>query len=123
MPEGYYPLAHATIYLATAPKSNTIGRAYGSALADVTETRNDPVPVHLRNAPTQLMRRLGYGAGYKYAHSEYAAMDAGGDAPPPVVLQSNLPAALEGRRYVEPTRQGDEARLRAWIDERRKSGP
>jgi putative ATPase len=123
MPEGFYPLAHATIYLATAPKSNTIGRAYGAALADVTETRNEPVPVHLRNAPTQLMRRLGYGAGYKYAHTEYAAMEAAGDGPPPVVLQSNLPAALDGRRYFEPTSQGDEARLRAWIDERRKSGP
>jgi len=123
MPEGFYPLAHATIYLATAPKSNTVGRAYGAALADVTETRNEPVPVHLRNAPTQLMRRLGYGAGYKYAHTEYAAMDADGDAPPPVVLQANLPAALAGRCYFEPTRQGDEARLRAWIDERRKGGP
>jgi putative ATPase len=123
MPEGFYPLAHATLYLATAPKSNTVGRAYGAALEDVTETRNEPVPVHLRNAPTQLMRRLGYGAGYKYAHSEYAAMDAGGDGPPPVVLQSNLPAALDGRHYFEPTRQGDEARLRAWIDERRKIGP
>jgi putative ATPase len=123
MPEGFYPLAHATLYLATAPKSNTVGRAYGAALQDVTETRNEPVPVHLRNAPTQLMRRLGYGAGYKYAHSEYAAMDAGGDGPPPVVLQSNLPAALDGRHYFDPTRQGDEARLRAWIDERRKTGP
>jgi putative ATPase len=123
MPEGFYPLAHATLYLATAPKSNTVGRSYGAALEDVTETRNEPVPVHLRNAPTQLMRRLGYGAGYKYAHSEYAAMDAGGDGPPPVVLQSNLPAALDGRHYFEPTRQGDEARLRAWIDERRKTGP
>jgi putative ATPase len=123
MPEGFYPLAHATIYLATAPKSNTVGRAYSAALADVIETRNEPVPVHLRNAPTQLMRRLGYGAGYKYAHTEYAAMDARGDGPPPAVLQSNLPAALDGRRYFEPTRQGDEARLRDWIDERRKPGP
>ncbi|MGD0475317.1 MAG: replication-associated recombination protein A [Candidatus Velthaea sp.] len=123
MPEGFYPLAHATLYLATAPKSNTVGRAYGAALADVTETRNDAVPVHLRNAPTQLMRRLGYGAGYKYAHTEYAAMDAAGEGPPPMKLQSNLPAALDGRRYFEPTRQGDEARLRAWIDERRDAGP
>jgi putative ATPase len=122
MPEGYYPLAHATIYLATAPKSNTVGRAYGAALADVADTRNDPVPLHLRNAPTGLMRKLGYGAGYRYAHTDYAALDASGDVPPAVVLQSNLPAALDGRRYFEPTRQGDEARLRAWIDERRGSG-
>ena len=53
MPEGFYPLAHATLYLATAPKSNTVGRAYGAALADVEATRNDPVPLHLRNAPTR----------------------------------------------------------------------
>jgi putative ATPase len=83
--------------------------------------------MHLRNAPTGLMRNLGYGAGYKYAHTEYAAMDAAGDVPPPVALQSNVPAALAGRRYFEPTRQGDEARLRTWIDERRgsasKDGP
>ena len=121
MPEGFYPLAHATIYLATAPKSNTVGRAYGAALADVEETRNDPVPLHLRNAPTKLMRNLGYGAGYRYAHTDYAALEASGDSPPAVVLQSNLPAALEGRAYFDPTRQGDEARLRAWIDERRKA--
>jgi putative ATPase len=123
MPEGFFPLAHATIYLATAPKSNTVGRAYAAALADVEQTRNDPVPVHLRNAPTPLMRRLGYGAGYKYAHTEYAALDAAGEGPPPVVLQSNLPTALDGRHYLEPTRQGDEARLRAWIDERRTTSP
>ena len=119
MPEGFYPLAHATIYLATAPKSNTIGRAYAAALADVAETRNDPVPMHLRNAPTGLMRNLGYGAGYRYAHTDYAQLDAQGDSPPAVVLQANLPAALVERRYVEPTRQGDEDRLRTWIDERR----
>ena len=63
MPEGFYPLAHATLYLATAPKSNTVGRAYGAALADVESTRNDPVPLHLRNAPTRLMKHLGYGSG------------------------------------------------------------
>ncbi len=58
MPEGFYPLAHATLYLATAPKSNSVGRAYGAALADVETTRNDPVPLDLRNAPTALMRAL-----------------------------------------------------------------
>ncbi len=123
MPEGFYPLAHATMYLATAPKSNTVGRAYKAALADVDQTRNDPVPVHLRNAPTPLMRKLGYGAGYRYAHTDYAALDAAGELPPAVVLQSNLPDALDGRHYFEPTRQGDEARLRAWIDERRSAIP
>jgi putative ATPase len=123
MPEGFYPLAHATIYLATAPKSNTVGRAYSAALADVAQTRNDPVPVHLRNAPTALMRNLGYGAGYRYAHTDYAALDAAGDSPPAVILQSNLPEALGERQYFDPTRQGDEARLRAWIDERRATAP
>jgi putative ATPase len=119
MPEGFYPLAHATLYLATAPKSNTVGRAYGAAMADVDATRNDPVPLHLRNAPTKLMKNLGYGSGYRYAHTDYAAMDAEGDAPPAVQLQTNLPDALAARAYFQPTKQGDEARLRAWIDARR----
>jgi putative ATPase len=110
------------LYLATAPKSNTVGRAYKEALADVEQTRNDPIPLHLRNAPTQLMKHLGYGAGYRYAHTEYAAMDAAGDLPPPVLLQQNLPDALAGRAYFDPGRQGDEARLRSWIDARRSSG-
>ncbi len=119
MPEGFYPLAQATLYLATAPKSNTVGRAYGAALADVESTRNDPVPLHLRNAPTKLMKHLGYGSGYRYAHDDYAAMDADGDAPPAVALQQNLPDALAGRAYFQPGKQGDEARLHAWIQERR----
>jgi putative ATPase len=119
MPEGFYPLAHATLYLATAPKSNTVGRAYSAALADVEGTRNDPVPLHLRNAPTQLMKRLGYGSGYRYAHDDYAAMSAEGDGPPAVILQQNLPEALGDRAYFAPTEQGDEARLRAWNDARR----
>jgi putative ATPase len=121
MPEGFYPLAHATLYLATAPKSNAVGRAYSAALADVEATRNDPVPLHLRNAPTQLMKRLGYGSGYHYAHDDYAAMDAEGDLPPAVTLQNNLPDALAGRAYFAPGMQGAEARLRAWIDRRRAS--
>ena len=119
MPEGFYPLAHAVLYLATAPKSNTVGRAYGAALADVESSRNDPVPLHLRNAPTKLMANLGYGEGYRYAHTDYAAMEAEGDLPPAVVLQSNLPDALGDRTYFQPGRQGEEARLRDWIDARR----
>jgi putative ATPase len=119
MPEGFFPLAHAVLYLATAPKSNTVGRAYGAALADVQSSRNDPIPLHLRNAPTKLMKNLGYGEGYRYAHTDYADMDAEGDLPPAVALQSNLPEALGDRTYFEPTKQGDEARLRAWIDARR----
>ena len=121
LPEGFFPLAHAVLYLATAPKSNTVGRAYGAALHDVEATRNDPIPLHLRNAPTKLMKNLGYGEGYRYAHTDYADMDAEGDLPPAVALQSNLPEALGGRAYFDPTKQGDEARLRAWIDARRRS--
>ncbi len=90
MPEGFFPLAHATLYLARAPKSNSVGRAYGAALADVQETRNDPVPLHLRNAPTGLMRHLGYGKDYHYAHDDYS------------IKQQNLPGNLKDRRYYEP---------------------
>jgi putative ATPase len=90
MPEGFYPLAHATLYLARANKSNSVGRAYGAAMQDVQETRNDPVPLHLRNAPTGLMKQLGYGRGYHYAHDDYA------------VKQENLPENLRGKRYYEP---------------------
>ncbi len=90
MPEGFYPLAHATLYLARAKKSNSVGRAYGAAMRDVQETRNDPVPLHLRNAPTGLMKDLGYGRDYHYAHDDYA------------VKQENLPENLRDRRYYEP---------------------
>jgi putative ATPase len=122
MPEGFYPLAHATLYLATAPKSNSVGRAYGAALADVEGTRNDPVPLNLRNAPTGLMRKLGYGGGYRYAHDDYAFSGATGDLPPAERLEDYLPENLRDRAYFEPGLQGDEARLRAWIDERRAPG-
>ena len=98
MPEAFYPLAHATLYLATAPKSNSVGRAYGAALHDVEATRNDPVPLHLRNAPTGLMRELGYGKGYLYSHDDYDAE------------QSFLPPNVSGKRYYEPGNRGEEGR-------------
>ncbi|MHB8141413.1 MAG: replication-associated recombination protein A [Vulcanimicrobiaceae bacterium] len=119
MPEGFYPLAHATLYLATAPKSNAVGRAYTAALADVHETRNDPVPLSLRNAPTRLMRTLGYGRDYHYAHTDYAQMPHTGDLPPSKRLEAYLPERLQGRRYFEPGDQGAEAKLRSWIEARR----
>jgi putative ATPase len=106
MPEGFYALAHATLYLATAPKSNSVGTAYGAALEDVRETRNDPVPLHLRNAPTGLMRALGYGKEYHYAHEDYD------------VVQANLPQNLAGRRYYRPGNRGDEARIAEWSKKR-----
>jgi putative ATPase len=96
MPEGFYPLAHATLYLANAPKSNSVGRAYSAAMRDVEDTRNEPVPLHLRNAPTGLMKQLGYGREYHYAHDDYS------------IKQDNLPVNLKGRRYYEPGTQGEE---------------
>jgi putative ATPase len=96
MPEAFFPLAHATLYLARAAKSNSVGRAYGAALADVEGTRNDPVPLHLRNAPTGLMRQLGYGRDYVYSHDDYGAE------------QTFLPENVAGHRYYVPGKQGDE---------------
>jgi len=96
MPEGYYPLAHATLYLALAPKSNSVGRAYGAALDDVRNLRNEPVPLWLRNASTGLMRGLGYGKGYHYAHDDYG------------VEQTNVPENVAGRTYYHPGDRGAE---------------
>ena len=121
LPEGFYPLAHATLYLATAPKSNSVGRAYKAALTDVEDTRNEPVPLNLRNAPTGLMRKLGYGQSYRYAHDEYAFAGATGHRPPAERLEQYLPDNLSERAYFEPGEQGDEAELRAWIDARRRA--
>lgn len=119
MPEGFFPLAHATLYLATAPKSNSVGRAYAAALQDVEGTRNDPVPLHLRNAPTGLMRQLGYGKEYDYAHSNDAYRTHAGELPPAERLQNYLPENIAARAYFEPGGQGDEARLVDWIKKRR----
>jgi len=102
LPEGALFLAEAVAYLALAPKSNAVYAAYGAAKADVEETRNDPVPLHLRNAPTRLMKELDYGKGYRYAHEFEGA----------VVYQQNLPEAIEGRRYYLPTDRGFEASLK-----------
>ncbi len=101
MPEGALALAQAAVYLAVAPKSNALYTAYKAVQSDVAQTRNDPVPLHLRNAPTGLMRGLGYGKGYQYAH----------DAPDATVRQRHLPDALAGRTYYHPTERGVEARI------------
>jgi putative ATPase len=102
MPEGALSLGHLTVYLALAPKSNKLYEAYGEARKDVQETRNDPVPLHLRNAPTEMMKNLGYGEGYKYAH----------DYEQGAVHQQNLPDSLRGVRYYRPTDRGFEKVLR-----------
>lgn len=106
MPECKLALAELTVYLALAPKSNAIYRAYDAAEADVANTRNDPVPIHLRNAPTSLMKDLGYGKGYRYAHD----FEGG------VIGQQNLPDRLEGRTYYEPTDRGFERTLGQRLD-------
>jgi putative ATPase len=108
MPEGRIPLAEATVYLATAPKSNSAYLALERALSDVRHQPNDPVPLHLRNAVTGLMRDSGYGKGYQYAH----------DHPGHFVEQEFLPPALKDRRYYQPTMEGQERlieeRLKRW---------
>ncbi len=91
MPEGLFPLTQATIYLARAPKSNAVLRAYSAANKDAMETSREPVPLHLRNAPTPLMKHLGYGKEYRYVHNDTAAQDE----------MSCLPDRLKGRVYFE----------------------
>jgi putative ATPase len=110
MPEGALALAELTVYLALAPKSNAIYKAYGEATADVANTRNDPVPLHLRNAPTRVMQELGYGRGYRYAHDYDGA----------VVSQQNLPENLQGRRYYTPTQRGFEQDLTRRLEQIRR---
>jgi putative ATPase len=115
-PEGELALAQATVYLALAPKSNAVYVAFDAAREDVRARPAEPVPLHLRNAPTALMKDVGYGRGYQYAH----------DAPEARVDQEHLPAALRGRQYYRPTDRGLEAELgrrlaewRRWWAERK----
>jgi putative ATPase len=108
MPEGRIPLAQATTYLACAPKSNASYVALGRAIADLEDSGPLPVPNHLRNAPTRLLKELGYGDDYVYPH----------DVADGFVGAENLPEALRGRRYYEPLDRGAEAdladRLHRW---------
>jgi putative ATPase len=119
LPEGALALAELVVYLASAPKSNAVYVAYGEAVRDVLETRAEPVPLWIRNAPTRLMKDLGYGEGYRYAHDEAEG----------VAGMECLPEGLVGRRYYRPTDRGREkdvgARLEAarLIRERRSSSP
>ncbi len=116
MPEGRIPLAEATVYLATAPKSNSAYMALERAMEDVRKVANEPVPLHLRNAVTGLMRQMGYGKDYKYSH----------DFEGHFADQEFLPPALKGRRYYEPTQEGAEKeigdRIRRWWGESAKDG-
>jgi putative ATPase len=111
LPEGNLALAEAVVYLAAAPKSNSLYQAYSRVQKDIQQGRNEPVPLHLRNPVTDLMRQTGYGRGYKYAH----------DYPGHFVKQQNLPPSLQGKRYYVPTEQGYEKeiadRLKKWWGE------
>lgn len=117
MPEGELALAQAAVYIALAPKSNAIYTAYSAVKQDVARSRNEPVPMHLRNAPTGLMKASGYGQGYKYAHDYEGAQ----------VDQNHLPASLEGRTYYRPSGRGYEARLQQrmadWAEQRKRNTP
>ena len=109
-PEGDLALAEAVVYLCLAPKSNSVYTAYSAVQADIENTRQEPVPLHLRNAPTRLMKDLDYGKGYRYAHDEegkVADMDC-------------LPNSLKGRTYYHPTQEGREKQLAARMEEIRK---
>ena len=110
MPEGNLALAEATVYLAIAPKSNALYTAYGAVHRDVEETAAEPVPLHLRNAPTGLMKHLGYGAGYQYAH----------DLDDKVADMQCLPDNLRERVYYHPTSEGVEERIRKRLEEIRR---
>lgn len=107
LPEGRLAILQAAVYTALAPKSNALLRAYLAAEKDVRESSSDPVPLHLRNAPTAMMRHEGYGSGYQYAH----------DHPEGTTDMSGLPAALEGRRYYEPSEAGLEVKIRVKMEE------
>jgi putative ATPase len=109
-PEGDLALAQAVAYLALAPKSNALYTGYGAVLADIENTRAEPVPLHLRNAPTGLMKSLDYGKGYKYAHDEEGK----------IANMECLPENLKNRRYYEPTNEGREKLLAQRMDEIRK---
>jgi putative ATPase len=120
MPEGNTALAQAAIYLATAPKSNAVYNAYNAAAADAHTQAAEPVPLHLRNAPTKLMKQLDYGKGYEYAHNDRDA----------VTGMDCLPPSLAGKTYYEPTDRGFEKeikrRLELWEkikEQRAKTGP
>jgi putative ATPase len=106
-PEGELALAQAVVYLALAPKSNAVYTAYGAVLADIESRPAEPVPLHIRNAPTKLMKELDYGKGYQYAH----------DLEGKVAAMQCLPDGLRDRRYYQPTDQGREKLLALRMEE------
>jgi putative ATPase len=109
-PEGDLALAEAAVYLALAPKSNALYTGYGAVLSDIENTRQEPVPLHLRNAPTRLMKELDYGKGYQYAH----------DVEGRVADMECLPESLRSRSYYHPTQEGREKLMAQRLDEIRR---
>lgn len=109
-PEGKLALAQLAIYLAQAPKSNAVYKAYQNVQLDVENAPNEPVPLHLRNAPTELMKDLGYGQGYRYAH----------DHPEGVVDMNCLPESLAGHKYYHPSEEGMERTIKSRLAEKEK---
>jgi putative ATPase len=109
-PEGYLALGEAAVYLALAPKSNALYTAYGAVKQDLERTIAEPVPLQLRNAVTGLMRHIGYGEGYQYAH----------DTEDKVTDMQCLPESLAGRTYYRPTREGFEAKIQERLAQLRK---
>jgi len=116
MPEGNLALAEAVVYLATAPKSNSLYEAYSQVREEIKKGADDTVPLHLRNPATSLMKEMGYGQGYKYAH----------DYPGHFAKQQNLPDSLKGKQYYSPGDQGYERqimeRLREWWQGKKADG-
>jgi putative ATPase len=106
-PEGDLALAQAVVYLALAPKSNAVYTAYGAVLGDIHRTVAEPVPIHLRNAPTKLMKQLDYGRDYQYAH----------DVKGRVADMECLPPSLAGKKYYVPTGEGRERQLAQRMEE------
>ena len=122
LPEASLALAQAVVHLATAPKSNALYEAYGRVQDDVRNTRNDPVPLSIRNAPTGLMKNLGYGEGYQYAHDSYKTMQSEDpERPPAKRLEAYLPDSIKNHRYYDPSNQGKEASIQRWLERRRET--
>jgi len=107
LPEGKLALAQCVIYLAAAPKSNSVYAAYSAVVEDVENTRAEPVPLHIRNAPTRMMKNLGYGKGYKYAH----------DLEDKVADMDCLPDSLKGKKYYQGQETGEETEVKRRLDE------
>ncbi len=107
-PEGELALAEAVLFLSVAPKSNAVYEAYNAARAFVSNDQTRPVPMHLRNAPTRLMKDLGYGKGYRYAHDEEGAYAAG---------ENYFPEGMPEAQWYRPTERGLEAKIREKLEQ------